>query len=146
MKNAIHTNMESVISEDVVDMFKQNIKFMQHTDHLEKRNNVDVVENLNFEDKLINDHKPNTNQPENNNIDDNQPEFIDQPIDPITNENVKKANKKFFLIKDFTLLSRFTKLFPHLFVNSALDWTRPRLRMITKDEALKRILYNYQGI
>ena len=34
-------------------------------------------------------------------------------------DNEKES--KFFLIKDFHMFSRFTKLFPHLFINSALD-------------------------
>ena len=47
---------------------------------------------------------------------------------------------KFFLIKDFHMFSRFTKLFPHLFVNSALDYTTSRPRMITEKEAIDRML------
>ena len=40
------------------------------------------------------------------------------------------------MIKDFFLLSRLTKLYPHLFINSALDWTRHRPRMLKEKDAM----------
>ena len=36
-------------------------------------------------------------------------------------------------------------MFPHLFINSAADWTHIRPRMISEREGIDRILYNYQG-
>ena len=56
----------------------------------------------------------------------------------------KPVNKD-FIIKDIFMVSRLTRLFPHLFINSACDWTHPRARKITQDEAMKRILYNFEG-
>ena len=58
------------------------------------------------------------------------------------NPNLSEDKNKSILIKDYFLRSRYTKLFPHIFTNSACDYTHPRPRNITEREALDRILYN----
>ena len=57
-----------------------------------------------------------------------------------TTTNKRKNKNNMILIPDFFMNSRLTKMFPHLFTNSAGDWTAPRPRLIEEKEAMHRIL------
>lgn len=120
MNNANHTNMESVAEGDMVQNFRQNMKFKLETDQAAKRMNKN--------------HDNEMNDCEGSNINNTNNDDVDCDNNNEENEN------KFMLIKDFYLFSRFTKLFPHLFINSALDWTRPRPRMISEKEAIHKMM------
>lgn len=115
MNQAKHTSMETLADGDMVQNFRQNMKFKIETDQANKRFNKN-------EDIGMNGI---------NNDDQNGIEI---------NDNKEEGENKFMLIKDFYLFSRFTKLFPHLFINGALDWTMPRPRMMSEREALDKML------
>ena len=119
MDQANHTNMETTDNSDMVENFKQNMEFKLKNDVFQKRFDKDDPNN------------PNQNTNDMKDVDDpNIPdEFVKQDED-----------KKYFLIKDFFLQSRLTKLYPHLFINSALDWSRPRPRLLSEKEAMHKML------
>jgi len=50
------------------------------------------------------------------------------------------------LIQDWLLVSRFSKIWPYLFLNYALDPFHPRPRKLSYDMAIDRILFNFEGI
>ena len=122
MDLANHTNMELLPDGDMVQTVKENFKFKMETDQPNKR----------FESNENNEMK---DCEKNKNYFEQVKETL---VDDKDNEN--ETEKKFMLIKDFYLFSRFTKLFPHLFINGALDWTKSRPRMLSEKEAINKML------
>jgi hypothetical protein len=129
MNLATHSNMETTIDADLVDTFKDGMKFLNRTD---PRFNQENQNNSNLNPPDLNNNIPN--------IDPNVDHDLNVTI-PLNDNPDRKI-----LIKDFFLNSRLSKFFPHLFVNYALDYTHIRKRKISEKEAIDKMIYNYQGI
>ena len=133
-ENKVKDNENIGKDPEPIDSTPIEIESMSHATHsnMETLADTDFIQdfqqNIKFKlatdntSKRINTNNDGKDENDSNKLDDNDPE------------------NKFFLIKDFHMFSRFTKLFPHLFVNSALDYTTSRPRMITEKEAIDRML------
>ena len=128
--DATITNTESDNDPDLKNQIANTLKF-----HLQTQNNMKI------QNELV------INEPDNND-EDNTENSNENPTNPNpTNQKYQRKNRNNqILIPDFFMHYRLTKLFPHLFSNTACDWTARRPRLITEKESMHRILYNHENI